>query len=225
MLRFTCQDIQKEFIRKYQEKEFVTDKTGCKTVEIINASFLVDRDWLIRKPNYDYFNAELEWYSRGVPNINDLYKGEKPPPKAWIASADKHGNINSNYGYLIWSEKYRNQYENCFQELKKNPDSRRAVMIYTRPDIWVEYNENGKSDFICTFANQFFIRNGKLDSLYILRSNDSTFGYCNDVLWAMHVQKLLANDLQVPIGNLYWAAGSLHVYERDFKYLENPIIE
>lgn len=221
----TCKDIQFELIEKYKNKEFVIDRTGVKTVEIISANFIVDREWLIRLPNYEYIQYELDWYERAIPNINEIYKGNKTPPKAWIASADNQGNINSNYGYLIWSEKYRNQYKNCLAELKRNPDSRRAIMVYIRPDIWVEYNENGKNDFICTIANQFFIRNGKLDSLYTLRSNDAVFGFNNDKAWARYIQEELAAELDIEVGNLIWAAGSLHVYERHFEYLENPVLE
>lgn len=219
----TCKNIQEELILTYQDKKFVIDKTGVKTVEILSANFIVDRDWIIRKPNYDYFQKELDWYINQSTNVHDIYGKEKDPPKAWINSADPHGNINSNYGHLISSPKYFNQYKNCLIELKKNKDSRRAVMIYTRPSIWEEYNENGKSDFICTFANQFFIRGEKLVSIYNMRSNDAVFGACNDFLWAKYVHKKIANELDIPIGDLIWNAGSLHVYEKHFKYLENPI--
>lgn len=218
-----CKDIQIELIEKFKNNEFVLDRTGVRTVEIIAANFKVDRDWLIRKPNYEYAKAELDWYKAKSTNINDIYHGEKAAPKAWIASADKHGNINSNYGHLIWSDKYFNQFDRCLKELRQNPDSRRAIMVYTRPQIWVEYNEAGKSDFICTLGNQFFIRNHKLHSFYQMRSNDSTFGFCNDSIWAMEVHKLMAEELAIELGDLYWSSGSLHVYERDFKYLENPI--
>ena len=52
----------------------------------------------------------------------------------------------------------------AFTELWSNPDSRRAQMIYNRPSIWVEYNdEGGKSDFICTNAQTFYIRDGVLN--------------------------------------------------------------
>ena len=149
MIYQNCEDIRLEFIRKYKNKEFVLDKTGVKTVEILFANFLVDRDWIIRKPNYDYFEQELKWYNSQSLNIYDIYGSVKMPPKAWVCAADKYGNINSNYGHLIYSQKYFNQFEKCAEELKKNPDSRRAVMIYTRPSIWVEYNEAGKSDFLC----------------------------------------------------------------------------
>lgn len=218
----TCEDIRQELIRKYKNSDFVIDRTGVKTVEIISANFLVDRDWIIRKPNYDYFEAELKWYNSMSTNVFDIYGTDKEPPKAWLGAADKYGNINSNYGHLIYSPKYFNQFNRCVEELKKNPDSRRATMIYTRPSIWEEYNEQGKSDFICTFANQFFIRNGKLVSVYSMRSVDVVFGFANDNLWAKYVQSELSLKLNIPTGDLIWNAGSCHAYERHFKYLENP---
>lgn len=216
-----CEDIKQEMIAKYLAEDFVVDKTGVKTVEIISANFKVDRDFLIREPNYEYFDKELAWYLSMSTNIKDIYGPDKLPPKAWIHSADPHGNINSNYGHLIWSEKFYYQCVHTIEELTSNPDSRRAIMVYTRPSIWVEYKEGGKSDFICTLANQFLIRNGKLDSIYSMRSNDAVFGFCNDVLWASYIQRELSKVLKIPVGDLYWFAGSLHVYEQHFKYLKN----
>jgi thymidylate synthase len=36
----------------------------------------------------------------------------------------------------------------------------------------------------------------------------------------MHVQKKLAADLGVGVGDLIWTATNLHVYERHFKFIE-----
>jgi len=49
------------------------------------------------------------------------------------------------------------------------------------------------------------------------------FGYDNDVAWATHVQKMLANDLNVEVGDLIWTATNLHVYSRHFKFIEDLI--
>jgi thymidylate synthase len=83
-----------------------------------------------------------------------------------------------------------------------------------------DYNANGMNDFMCTFANSFFIRDKKLISHYIMRSNDSVFGYNNDYAWARHVQTKLADDLGVTVGDLIWTASNLHVYERHFSMIE-----
>ena len=60
------------------------------------------------------------------------------------------------------------------------------------------------------------IRYGRLEAHVQMRSNDVLFGYRNDYAWQEHVLKLLANKLDVQIGNIYWNIGSLHVYERHF---------
>lgn len=215
-------DIRNQLIQKYRDQEFVTDKTGVKTIELIGQSFIADEDWIIRKPNYDYINREIAWYESQSRYVEDI-PGETPA--IWKQVADKHGMINSNYGYLIWSEENGKQYENVLNELEKNPNSRRAVMIYNRPSMHTDYCADGMSDFICTYANAFLIRDGKLHSHYILRSNDAVFGFNNDVHWALYVQVMLASDLGIEVGDLIWTASSLHVYERHFKFIEELMHE
>jgi len=103
--------------------------------------------------------------------------------------------------------------------LVNNPSSRRAIMIYTRPEIWNEYNTNGMSDFICTNSVQYFIREGELVAVVQMRSNDSHFGYRNDKAFQDAVHQKLALDLHVEVGSMIWHAGSLHIYERNFKLI------
>jgi thymidylate synthase len=213
-------DIRNQLIQKYRDQDFVTDKTGVKTIELIGQSFIADEDWIIRKPNYEYIERELEWYESQSLYVEDI-PGETPA--IWKQVASKHGRINSNYGHLIWSEKNGFQYMNVLTELLNNPNSRRAVMIYNRPSMHTDYYEDDMSDFICTYANTFMIRDGKLISHYLMRSNDAVFGYDNDVHWAMHVQKKLAADLRVGVGDLIWTATNLHVYERHFSHIEKLI--
>lgn len=213
-------NIRNQLIQKYRDQDFVTDKTGVKTIEIIGQSFIVDEDWIIRKPNYEYIERELEWYKSRSLYVKDI-PGETPA--IWKQVADKDGKINSNYGYLIWSTENGNQYSHVLDELRHNPNSRRAVMIYNRPSMHTDYYANGMSDFVCTYANTFLIRDNKLHSHYIMRSNDAIFGANNDFAWAKYVQRQLALDLGVEAGDLIWTVSSLHVYERHFKFIEELI--
>jgi len=131
-------------------------------------------------------------------------------------SANEKGEINSNYGLLIFSEKYHDQYANALEELSKNPDSRRACMIYNRPSIWNEYNEDGKNDFICTNAVTYYIRDSRLHCVVQMRSNDVVFGYKNDYAWQEYVLFDMSDELNINPGNIYWQVQNLHVYERHF---------
>ena len=215
-------DIRAKLIQKYKNQEFVIDKTGVKTVELIGESFVVDEDWIIRPPNYEYIERELAWYKSQSLYVEDI-PGQTPA--IWKQVADKNGKINSNYGYLIWSEENGRQYDNVLNELRKNPNSRRAVMIYNRPTMHGDYCADGMSDFICTYANDFLIRDGKLISHYLMRSNCAIFGANNDFAWARYVQQKLAHDLDIAVGDLIWTASSLHVYEYHFCHIEKLIQE
>lgn len=220
-------DVRQHFITKLSEQDFTTDRTGSKTIEMIGASFLADEPAIFGTVNQDYVNEEIAWYESQSTNVNDI--GEKVPA-AWVATANKHGEINSNYGRIIFSRKYFNQFERVVNELYSNPDTRRAVMIYNRPSIWIEYNENGKNDFICTNAVAYYIRDGKLHTVVQMRSNDVVFGYKNDYAWAQYIRDKLITSLNlqrhhsamykpsdvVEAGDIYWQVQNLHVYERHF---------
>ena len=225
----TVSDIKQQFIDLYRSNRIVVDRTGSKTIEIIGASFLADKTAIFGRPSEEYIKKELEWYDSQSNNINDIYGSEREPPQAWLYSANQHGEINSNYGRIIYSETYYNQFDKVVEELVHNPNSRRATMIYTRPSIWAEAFENGKNDFICTNAVSYYIRNNKLDVVVQMRSNDAIFGYKNDRAWAQEVQRRLRDELNnhiemigedyIQTGNIYWQVQNLHVYERHFSFL------
>ena len=225
MLDIKTEQIRNLFKSKLLNEKFSIDKTGQKTIEVIGASFLADEPSIFGTPNDDYINHEILWYQSHSCNINDIYSDEREPPKAWQLSANKYGEINSNYGCLISSDKYYGQYGMALDELLRNKDSRRASMIYQRPSRWVEYEEDGKNDFICTNAVTYYIRNDELHAVVQMRSNDVVFGYKNDYAWQLHVLEELVHDYnscktdtyeEIKPGDIIWQVQNLHVYERHF---------
>jgi thymidylate synthase len=213
---------------KLNSKQFVTDKSGVKTIEILNASFIADEPALFGTVNEDYVKRELDWYLSMSLNVNDI-PGEVPA--IWKMVADKDGFINSNYGWCIYSKENGNQFIKVAEDLAKNPDSRRANMIYTRPSMHEDYNKNGMSDFMCTNNVQYVIRDGQLHALVYMRSNDAIFGYKNDYAWQRYVQESLLQFIKnksgakYGLGNIYWNVSSLHVYERHFNLVEEWVNE
>ena len=213
----TVANVRSHFRTLKKFEDYVVDKTGVKLLEIVNASFIADQPTIFGKPNDDYIKREIEWYESKSLNVNDIPGG---PPKIWKEVADPHGWINSNYGWCIWSISNFSQYDNVLSELRKNPNSRRAIMIYTRPTMWLDYDIRGRSDFMCTNAVQYLIRDNRLHAVVQMRSNDVVFGYRNDYAWQSHVMDKLCNDLNVERGNIHWNVGSLHVYERHFDLVD-----
>lgn len=213
-------DVRKWFRDLKSRGQYVQDKSGVKLIEVVGATFEADEETIFGPVNRDYVERELQWYKSQSCNVNDIPGGS---PAVWKQVATPTGEINSNYGFLIWSEENGRQYDNVLAELKEKPTSRRACMIYTRPSIWKEFNRDGMSDFICTNAVQFLIRDEKLSTVVQMRSNDVVFGYRNDVAWQKYVQVKLAADLGIEVGPVIWHAGSLHVYERHFHLVDADV--
>jgi len=141
-------DIRRAFIRLLRQSLFTENKnkTGSKTVEIINATFIADEPTIFGTVNEEWVERESQWYHSQSLNVNDIPGG---PPKIWSMVATPEGFINSNYGWCLFSPDNYAQFLGCAQQLKDDEFSRRAIMIYTRPSMQVEYNKDGMSDFMC----------------------------------------------------------------------------
>lgn len=226
MKKNNVKDVRREFSRLLAEREFMnvhreaamTDLMGSRTLEIIGASFVADEEVIFGEVNKEYLQREKEWYALQSRNVNDIPGGA---PAVWKSIASPDGTINSNYGWCVWSSENGNQFDHAVEELKNHPHSRRATMIYTRPSMWIDYNLDGRSDFMCTNTVQYLIRDNKLHAYVQLRSNDAIFGFKNDLGWQRFLLEKMVEELHVPAGDIIWNVGSLHIYSRHFYLVDN----
>ena len=219
----TINEIREYFISALQNEDFVEDKTGVKTLDLVGASFLADAPAIFGTPNEEYISREIEWYESQSLNVKDI-RGETP--KIWESISSDSGQINSNYGYLVFSDENFNQYRKVLTQLITDRQTRRAVMIYQRPTMHEDFCADGMSDFICTNTVQYLIRGNQVNAVVQMRSNDVIFGYRNDYAWQKHVLQNLVADINrlgeadYKVGDIDWQVGSLHVYERHFKFVK-----
>lgn len=215
----TVFEIRVLLAEKYKNKEITNG-----TVELIGESFIADTPAIFGAVNDNYVKRELDWYLSESLNVNDI-QGKVPP--IWLAHSTPEGLINSNYGYLAFGKENGSQYLKVFNKLSSEPGTRQATMIYTRPTMHEDWNQDGMSDFVCTNTVQYLIRDKKLHVVVQMRSNDVVFGYRNDYAWQLYVRDNLINDLNsfsdevITAGEIYWNASSLHLYERHFHLVDN----
>lgn len=222
MKNLTINDIRDEFRKCLQNKDFVKDKSGANTIDLIGVSFIANEPYIFGTPNKEYIEKEIKWYNSMLLNINNM-DGEIP--KIWKQVSDENGNVNSNYGWCIYSQDNYNQFNNAKNHLINEKNSRRAILIYTRPSMHLEYNKNGMDDFICTNTVQFLIRENYLIGIVSMRSNDAIFGYKNDYAWQKHVYNLMHFNLKSEYPwllkkDLIWQANSFHIYEKHFELIK-----
>jgi len=238
MLRYneiTMLHFFKDLYKKVKDEDFVVDKSGVKMAEIIAPKFELNPKQKIlnfnetRKTPEKYAEQELAWYDSQSLSI----KGYVDNVKIWQQVSSYKKEVNSNYGWCIYSPDNYSQYYNCLKELIRNKDSRRAVMIYQRPSMWLDYNKDGMSDFICTDGSQLFIRNnnkGEDTLIYIVkqRSMDMIYGFFNDFYWHGIVYERMLKDLKKTYPNLnngkiIYVPFSAHVYEKHFSMLKEIV--
>ncbi len=108
------------------------------------------------------------------------------------------------------SQKNNNQVNRVVNLLRREPDTRRAVI-----SLWdAEYDMNSEHP-PCACIIQFMIRNGKLDTCAYFRSNDSWMAVLPDMIAMTKLALLIAEKLKVPIGQYVHFAASYHLYEPD----------
>lgn len=196
-----CADVRKVFER--------TEPNQYGMVEVLGISFEADEPCLFGTVSDEYVTKEINWYNSQYRNIKGL---EPDVPKIWKHIASEDGDINSNYGWCIYSAENGSQYKNVLRELSFNPDSRRGIMIYNRPNMHTDAHRKGMNDFMCTNAVSYHIDKHTLVAVVQMRSNDIIFGYKNDYAWQRHVIDKLAKDLGITETKIMWQVASLHMY-------------
>lgn len=181
------------------------------TKEILNGHFclkdsaralLIDP---IRKPSYAFMVAEWLWIMFGRDDV------------AFIRTFNKNIEKYSDDGFTFFGAYgpwFTKQIWYIYDTLKKDIHSRRAVMT-----IW-QQNPGETNDTPCTISLQFLIRDGKLNLIANMRSNDAYLGVPYDTFNFCQLLNLLAGLLGIERGEYMLNAGSLHLYEEHFKQAE-----
>jgi thymidylate synthase len=157
-----------------------------------------------RKFNQDYADFEWDWYVKGDRDASEISERAKIWKQMMIPGTTK---VNSNYGYF-WN--YNNQLNKVIDELNRNKDTRRAIIVhYILHEI-----DQYKYDTPCNDVLNFYIKDGKLELTVFARSIDLWFGFCNDQYTFAKLMELVSEKTGYPVGQMHWFITNLHVYSR-----------
>ncbi len=121
-----------------------------------------------------------------------------------------------NWAYTYHS-RMAEQLPFILRELRRNPDSRRAVVDVRE---WRHDAAEGNENPACLQHLQFFIRENKLHLKVLFRSNDACKATFMNAFALIMLQQRMAGELGVEMGSYTHRANSFHCYERDFPLLE-----
>ena len=121
-----------------------------------------------------------------------------------------------NWEYT-YHQRMGNQVDWVVGELKRNPDSRRAV-ISIRSEQDMELGSPA-----CLQNIHYLIRGGKLHCKVLFRSNDATKAAYMNAFALIMLQQRVAGALGIETGTYTHRANSFHCYERDYAMFDGYV--
>lgn len=143
------------------------------------------------------FSNTRDWLDGGDPDESGLRESERASIRA------------------LQNKRCMTQIATIIQILGNKPDSRQAVMTGWNAGDLLYSLAGTKNDIPCTLSLQFLLRDGKLNLVTTMRSNDVWLGVPNDFFCFCHLQMIVATALRVELGWYQHNVGSMHLYERD----------
>lgn len=189
------------------------------TLELRNVKFTVpditENIISVRNLSAAYLFGEWLWYFDGKNDVDFI----SAFGSMWKKLSDDGVTNNSAYGYIMRYKFGFDQIEKVIELLKKDPNSRRAVINLNTPNEDVIETK----DEPCTIALDFLIRDNKLYCTGMMRSNDIWFGLPYDIAFFMELQKLIADVIGVEYGTYTHFAVSLHAYDKNLKQIQDVV--
>ena len=103
-----------------------------------------------------------------------------------------------------------NQLPFIYEELRRNPSSRRAVIVVRDWEV-----DSQSTDPACLQHIQYFVRDGELHCKVLFRSNDAVKATFMNAFGLIMLQKRIADELGYKMGTYTHRANSFHVYAKD----------
>lgn len=189
---------------------YTSEPRGMEVKERISGHYEVPMpayiDLTSRKVNVPFMFAEAAWIISGSNRLADI----QPYMDVYKNFSDDGVFLRGAYG-----PKVVDQLGYVVDAIESDNDTRQAVI-----NIWRE-RPGASKDIPCTISMQFLLREGVLNMVTTMRSQDIVLGFTYDVftfsMVAMAVQLLLKDrGVEVELGTLFLNAGSMHIYERHY---------
>ncbi|MFN8473879.1 MAG: thymidylate synthase [Anaerolineae bacterium] len=192
---------------------------GGSTVELLHAVFCIGdprQRWIVsRHPplNPAFAIAEVIWILNGRNDAKFLNYWNRQLPKFAGYSDIYHG----AYGFRLRRHFGVDQLERAFLALQNNSSTRQVVLQIWDPAIDFP-NPDGEPvnpDIPCNILSMLKVRNGKLEWLQVMRSNDIFRGLPHNVVQFTSLHEIVAGWLGIEVGSYHHLSDSLHLYQND----------
>lgn len=166
-----------------------------------------------------FFLTNLEFL--GVQPITRKHRNDLAFLQAWNSRLQNYVGpgpvLHGAYGHRLHHHLGLDQLERTFAALSHNPDTRQAVLQIwdSAIDLPTADGSPADPDIPCNVVSLLKVREGKLEWLQIIRSNDLFLGVPHNFVQFTCLQEIMAGWLELECGAYHQVSDSLHLYERD----------
>ena len=195
------------------------DSRGGKTAEILHATMRVSdprQRWVrSRRPamNPAFAIAETFWILGGRDDAPFLNVWNPALPRY----AGKGASYAGAYGKRLRDTFGFDQIERALDALSAAPSSRQVILQTWDPrsDFPAADGGSASPDVPCNICSMLKIRNGRLEWMQIMRSNDIFRGTPYNFVQFTMIQEYMSGCLELALGDFVLVTDSLHAYHND----------
>lgn len=192
---------------------------GGPTKEILHAAITVNdpkQRWVSSRPspmNLAFAIAEVVWTMTGRNDLAFLEPWNRRLPK-YVGRGPK---LHGAYGYRLRKKGGVDQLTRAYQSLLNIPNTRQVVLQFWDSSVDLPKPDGAPAalDIPCNVVSLLKVREGKLEWLQIIRSNDLFLGVPYNFVQFMSIQETMAGWLGIDCGAYHQVSDSLHVYDHD----------
>lgn len=123
-----------------------------------------------------------------------------------------------NFGGELGGNDGVDQIKELITELKENPNSRRHVV-----SAWNPQQLDDTPLPPCHILHTYQVLDGKLNSLFFMRSNDAYHGLPFNIMSYAFLNMAFANILDLEPGELVYMGADVHIYQNQFEVVNQQI--
>lgn len=186
----------------------------------INPAFaLAEVLWILAGANdvrfLQFWNPRMKRYSDDGASFHGAYGyrlGAQPTLPADIAARLRHTPLEA--------APRLDQLKGAYEALRAAPHSRQVVLQIWDRALDLPDPDPRSKDIPCNLMSHLLLRDGKLEWLQVMRSNDLIWGTPYNFIQWTTIQEIVAGWLGVEVGSYNHISDSLHVYQRHWAELD-----
>lgn len=212
-------DLMSHVLENGAKKE---DRTGTGTLSVFGYQMRFDLSegfplLTTKKLHTRSIFHELLWFLKGETNISYLKENKV---SIWDEWADENGNLGPVYGkqWRSWETKDGrtiDQITNVIEMIKKNPDSRRMLVVAFNPG-----DVEKMALPPCHAFFQFYVANGKLSCQLYQRSADIFLGVPFNIASYALLVHMIAQVCNLKVGEFIHTLGDAHIYSNHIEQVQ-----